>query len=188
MRNVSLGLIVNCLILLASCSRSDSQGSEVKNVKTKQDFLIWVNDNKEKLTNSREMGDFNFTLVYNPTSEDNNQVFSFVFCISPNNNENLFNKPNLNFTSNDSKMMYWSSGIRRQLKLVTDKDTVPCSIVVYENSGMLSNNIVVNVGFSCNKLNHQKYTVVYEDVYFGMGQLNFTFDQIISNVPRIEQS
>jgi len=177
------------LILFCSCGRSEqydiSERPKVSNVVELQD---WIQNNQTKLINTRELGGLELRVKYLPSTEETSSEFSFLLNIAPQKQENLFAKPNEFFPSNESKMMYWSSGIQRQLTLITDKDTIPCTLVIYENTGNIRNDLSVNIGFSSQKTGHKKFTLVYDDIYFGLGRLNFTFDQIINNIPLIQPS
>lgn len=98
---------------------------------------------------------------------------------------NLFNQPNPRFQTNEAKMMYWSSSVQKHLYLVTDRDTMPCSISIFENLGSISNDITVNIGFSGKRTGHKNYTLIYDDPYFDLGMLKFNFDDIINQSPTL---
>jgi hypothetical protein len=184
-----LYIILSCLVVTSACHKADKGTiSQRPRLQNHAELVNWVQENKSELVNSRTVDDIQVMVRYMPSAEESNSEFNFLLNISSKEGNNLLNKQNANYNNNEAKIMYWSSGIRRHLMLLTDVDTMPCSAVVYENLGSIKNDITVNIGFSSKLNTHKTYRLVYDDVYFDLGRLNFTFDNIINQVPLIETS
>jgi hypothetical protein len=185
----SIYILFIFLMLSSACNRTvKGSVSQRPKMQNHAELASWVQDNKSELVNSRTIEDIEVQARYMPSSAESNSEFNFLLNISSKKGDNLLSLQNTNYSSNESKIMYWSSGVGKHLLLVTDVDTMPCSAVVYENLGSIKNDISVNIGFSSKLNNHKTYRLVYDDVYFSLGRLNFTFDNIINQVPLIETS
>lgn len=172
------------IFCIISCGKNPAGKSGIRpEVSSKQELDEWIAANRDKLSNSRKMDDIQVNVMFLPDIDQASNTYSFVMKISSASQQNLFNQPNSRYKSNDTKMMYWSSSIQRRLYLVTDRDTMPCCMSVFENLGNISNDITVNIGFSGKKTGHKNYTLVYDDQYFDLGMLKFNFDEIITQSP-----
>lgn len=182
------------LILITSCSFGDKPGFDKVYNNRKQmsvdELKDWEAENISELVRERKIDKYKFDLKYLPSGSDGMSVFSFVLRISSSENINLFQEPNIKFQSNDSKMMYWSSLVRNRVRLVTSRDTIPADIVIFENTGSVLKDIVLNVGFSLkSKIDenaHTEYSVIYDDEYFGLGNIIFNVSKIINETPKLK--
>lgn len=176
-------LILILILVLMGCQSNNNQVSNRPVVRTEAEFASWVDNNKQKLVKQRVMDKIHVDVVYLPNSDDDNSVFSFILKFSPESGEKIEELKASRFNNNDADIMYWTSEIKKHLKLMTDKDTMNCQAVAYENFGNLTNNKVVNIGFSGKRNDHSKFKLVYDDQYFEMGKLIFEMDDIIMKTP-----
>lgn len=180
-------LVKMCLfIAVISCNEKSTlvQENAVKSMNAIQ-LSEWEASNQEALSKHRDLQDFKFDIKYLPSSSDGVNNFSFVMRIQSSENKNIFNSTE-KFDTEDSKMMYWTSNVKKLLKLETDKDTALSDLVIYENTGKLRNDLIVNVGFTGNFKNSKWFRFSYNDEYLGLGIINFDLTETILRAPQLE--
>lgn len=173
-------------ISLMSCNHN-ANSTEVRHQekKDKAQLANWESDHQSELYKSRDLQDYKFDVKYLPSSSDGQNTFSLVMRIQNIKNSNVFNS-SLKYTSDDSKMMYWTSDVKSLLKLESDRDTVNSDIVIYENTGNLRNDLIVNIGFTGNFKDSKWMKLSYNDEYLGLGIINFDLTETILNAPKLE--
>lgn len=175
------------LCLISNCGTKGSTNINEKPMEMNvQQLKNWENENMAKLNRGRTMDDFNLDMVYLPSNSDGENNFSFVMRIRSKDGKNVYESARQTYSDEDSKMMYWSSGVRNRLYFLSDKDTVMASAVLYENTGKLRNELVLNIGFTGNFSHSAKYSVVYDDDYLGLGKIEFDVTELINNAPKLK--
>ena len=185
---ILLASVIGLLLFLpGSCGTKDSMKMEEKPMAMNvQQLKNWENENMDKLNRERTMDDYKLDMVYLPSNSDGENNFSFVMRIRSKEGKNIYESARQAYSDEDSKMMYWLSGVRSRLYLLSDKDTVMAGAVLYENTGKLRNELVLNIGFTGNFSHSAKYSVVYDDDYLGLGKIEFDVTELINNAPKLK--
>ncbi len=176
-----------CLfIAIISCNEKSTLVQE-NSVKSMNDIQLteWEVNNQDKLHKHRDLQDYKFDIKYLPSSSDGINNFSFVMKIQSSENKNVFNSTE-KYTTEDSKMMYWTTNVKKFLKLESDKDTALSDLIIYENTGKLRNDLIVNIGFTGNFKNSKWFRFSYNDEYLGLGIINFDLTETILSAPHLE--
>lgn len=179
-------ILLTVFFLISSCDNKLNSTELGKNEKlSKTELANWESKHLSELYKSRDLKDYKFDVKYLPSASDGQENFSLVMRIQNTNNSNVFHASQ-KYTTDDSKMMYWTSQVKNLLKLESDKDTVNSDIVVFENTGNLRNDLIINIGFTGNFKDSKWMKLSYNDEYLGLGIINFDLTETILNAPKLE--
>lgn len=139
-----------------------------------------------KLANSKvsqKIDNLNYELTFLPNryrqnNEDNHSnLFNFKLKIEDGSNQSfmLSGSPELQ----SEKLSYYTENIRRDIRIIMQKDTIPCGMVICErNYNMYTyTNLLLSFDLGERKINEARVEVV--DRLMNTGKLNFTFTKRI---------
>lgn len=179
-------ILVVSQILLIGCGKKGSNLNSNQMNLSLDELKNWETNNTKDLTREREMDEYKVDLFYMPSNSDGINNFTYVLRLKSKDNKNVYESSISKYADETSKVMYWSSGVRNRLYMMSNKDTVIANAVLFENTGKLRNEIYLNVGFSGNFNESKTYSVVYDDDYLGLGRIEFNVTDLINNSPKLK--
>lgn len=187
---ITAGAIV-LLLLFCSCGRKTLNAEA---------YAAWFNAEKENLQSEKEVGDYIFSLQYQPadylllldqrngllpdselTARRNELAAGQHFTLrirSKNEGGDFLKNTSSNAAAFNENVNYFAFRMQEQLKLVDSGDTLPCSLFHFERSYGLSPGVTFLLSFPDNG-NPEKEgdkILVYDDEALGLGKVMLTLD------------
>jgi hypothetical protein len=172
-------------------------------------YMEFVKDNSHDLAQSKEIGDFVYTVRFLPAeylvlrelgndtinkqefdkkTKEMNELQYFNFMIQ----NKAFNQELLRFQltgENEyySRIEYFSFKMQDDIKLVDGKDTLSCELFHFERTYDIAPYLTFNVAFKNTNNKTGGKTFSFDDMIFKNGKINITFDKtIFTNIPKIK--
>lgn len=187
---LTAGAIV-LLVLFSSCGRKTLNAEA---------YVAWFNAEKENMQCEKEVGDYLFSLQYQPAdylllldqrngllpdseiTERRNELAAgqhYALRIRSNKTSGDFLKNNSSDAADFAeKVNYFAFRMQQQIKLVDSGDTLPCNLFHFERSYGLSPGITFLLSFPDNGNNKKPgdKILIYDDEALGLGKIMLTLD------------
>lgn len=185
-------------LVLGACKTKELLPSE---------YVRWMKDPANGLRDEKTIGEYTFTLQYKTPefvvlqqhkSDDVAQTLIesevlnydgmeyYTFEISTEDGHDLLDDQYHNADEIAARVEYFLSYAQDDFSLVTESDTIPCSLFHFERSYSLSPVTTMVMGFDRPKTGEDR-TIVYNDRLLGSGPVQITINaEDISNVPAIK--
>jgi len=191
------------LILLTSCVGSSLISTPISPVA----YIQWVENPDNGLNLHKEVGAFQFQLQYKPHEylairalrkteieaailqakvSEMEDLQYFTFQLGKQDGSDVL-KSNIGQSGDYSKNIeYLSFGLQKDLKLVEERDTLPCVLHHFERSYGITPAAKIVLAFPATSTIKNK-TFIYEDSHFGIGTIKMTIsEQALANIPKIK--
>lgn len=199
MKGLLNGIIVFVVVLICGCAKNELKPDE---------YINYVESEKNNIKNSKQIEDLNFSLQYCPTEylllkefktnnlseklvaerkkENENMVF-FKLRISANNNSDILN---YKISSNDDyyeRIQYLSYGFEEDIALLNGKDTLFPALFHFERTYGVVPFADFMLAFNAKIKEPEKFQVIIDDKIFNTGLLKFSYSNTdIQNIPRLK--
>lgn len=193
-------LVALMLIFLAACTTEQLTAPE---------YVKWVENEKNGLMISKQIGEMEFQLQYRPLEyvvmmdtknmnlaadalESRKKEMSglqhFVFRMRVAGFEDDILKYKLNQPGEyEERVKYLSFNVQNDFRLIDGADTLPCTICTYERAFGVTPYTTMVLGFpeSSGGLSHK--TLIYQDQLLGAGPVMMTIEkESIENIPQLK--
>ena len=173
------------------------------------DYVRYITDDENGLIDTKEIGRYKFELQYKPidflalrfynkTQDKKNfqeeiqnriglQYYTLKIGLTDSNNDIMTD----NLISNDDyykRVEYFSFGIQRDLKVVSNRDTFDCKLLHFERVYGLTQYITFTLGFEANDSDKKIYekVFIYDDKIFSTGTIKLRIkEEALSNIPKL---
>lgn len=175
-----------------------------------EEYMGWVQEEKNGLVQTKQSGDYQFTLFYKPydyviASEldnismlDNDKYRTlqeeikgmeyFTFKISFKGQKSILDAAG-NIEQRDELNNYFDYKIQNDFKMIINGDTVGCQLSHFEKSRGIVPYSTFVLGFSKQREPDESISFIYDDQLFGTGPIVFDFNNnIISTLPELKLS
>lgn len=192
-------IIVFVVVLICGCAKNELNSDE---------YINYVESEKNNIKNSKQIEDLNFSLQYCPTEylllkefktnnlsekllaerkkENENMVF-FKLRISAKNNSDILN---YKISSNDDyyeRIQYLSYGFEEDIALLNGKDTLFPALFHFERTYGVVPFADFMLAFNAKIIEPEKFQVIIDDKIFDTGLLKFTYsNKDIQNIPKLK--
>lgn len=192
-------IIVFVVVLICGCAKNELNPDE---------YINYVESEKNNIKNSKQIEDLNFSLQYCPTEylllkefktnnlsekllaerkkENENMVF-FKLRISAKNNPDILN---YKISSNDDyyeRIQYLSYGFEEDIALLNGKDTLFPALFHFERTYGVVPFADFMLAFNAKIIEPEKFLVIIDDKIFDTGLLKFSYsNKDIQNIPKLK--
>ena len=186
------------LVLFTSCFKTDLSPEK---------FIIWVEDEDNGLSLTKEFNDVNFQILYKPINyivakelingglkKDQIQkriielgdMNYFTLRIKSNNSNEVLSA-NINEEAEyNQRLEYFMGDMQNDINLIEGTDTIPCALHHFERSYSLAPYNSFVIGFSKTKNTDADKVFVFEDRVLGTGKVMFKIKKNdINNIPNV---
>lgn len=200
MRTTVYTIIITLTIIAQGCSRQKA---------TPEEYIAYINNAKNGLTQTREFGEYQITLQYRPLAFEvlnntgaesitketldkqltgNSGLEYYLLKIGSIEKKTDALANGLSSTGQyQERISQLVSGIERSIKLVIDQDTFPCVMHHYERNYQMADYHNILLVFEPQKpaLGRDR-TIVYDDEILGIGKIIYTIDKSdIKSIPEL---
>ena len=171
-----------------------------------QEYLTWMSDPENGLRKDASVGDFELSLMYQPTnyliakeiSVNNNfdgyenkketlgEVNNFQFRIKLKNGDHILRYHQNNSINENTRINYFSFLVKDDFKLESKTDTINCKLAHFSRNYNISPTVDLTLMFG--ELNKSSdWRIIYKDTQFGLGTVKFTIkEEDINNIPSLK--
>jgi hypothetical protein len=169
-----------------------------------EEFVKWVDNEKNGLVKTKVLGDFIFELKYrpiqyeialnkmmkletNPTSNDDG-FYLFTLKIREKNSMDITEmNANGDFNAIQKNIYFLSYSMQNHIQLKDGESLIPCEYYVFERSFDLSSTMVFNIGFEVSNQSNEDKTIIIGGSYFDLPPIKINFlKSDLMNIPQLK--
>lgn len=176
-----------------------------------KEYIKWVEHPDNKLKRSKTIGEYAYKVFYKPSeyialreavnaekldnpeailkrTEEIDGVYQFNFDITSADEKHSVLKHNVNNDAEyGARINYFVSHAQEDFKLVSDTDTIPCTVYHFERTYGITPQNTILLGFEkTKKSSEHDIQLIFKNRLFNSGDIKFTFTQnTLKNIPQL---